>query len=208
MNDGRAPKIVYIASVDDTLKMGFSYAPDNKHRRGMNSRYVDYEEVEDGYTVATQKKWELGSSVLYTSLGYGLFNRTDKELSLGVTFENGNFNIASGYKKAYVDGGKNQISTIKVNDNLPTFFDNYREAQAWNISAGYKWEKYKTNLSYLLTDAKNTRHQDSIILWSNVYELKNGFELYGVGGYLKMHGTKSSDDDRGYAVISGLGWRF
>ena len=116
--------------------------------------------------------------------------------------------MASGYKKAYVDGGKNPISISKVSDNLSAYFDNYRESQAWNISAGYKWKKYKTNLAYLHTDAKNTRHQDSIILWSNVYELKNGFEMYGACGYLKMHGTTSLDDDRGYAVISGVGLRF
>ena len=208
MNDGRAPKLVYIASISDNLKFGFSYAPDNKNRRGMNSRYVDYEDVEDGYTFAMQKKWDLGENKLYTSLGYGLFNRTDKELSVGVSLEREKFNIAAGYKKAYVDGDKNQISIVKVSDNLPAYFDNYRESQAWNISLGYKWEKYKTNLAYLMTDAENTRHQDSIILWTNVYELDNGFEVYGAGGYLRMHGTTLSDDDRGVAIISGIGLRF
>lgn len=116
--------------------------------------------------------------------------------------------MATGYKKAYVDGDKNPISTVKVSDNLPAYFDNYRESRAWNISMGYKWENYKTNLAYLITDAKNTRHQDSIILWTNVYELDNGFELYGAGGYLLMHGTEQSDDNRGYAVLGGVGLRF
>ncbi len=208
MNDGRAPKLVYIAPIDETMKVGFSYAPDNKNRRGMSSRYVDYEEVEDGYTFATQKKWSFDEGDLYVSLGYGLFNRTDKELSLGVALEKGNFNVATGYKKAYVDGDKNPISTVKVSDNLPAYFDNYRESRAWNISMGYKWENYKTNLAYLITDAKNTRHQDNIILWTNVYELDNGFELYGAGGYLLMHGTEQSDDNRGYAVLGGVGLRF
>ena len=208
MNDGRAPKLVYIAPVDETMKVGFSYAPNNANRRGMTSRYVDYEEVEDGYTFATQKKWSFDDSDLYASLGYGLFNRTDKELSLGITLEKGNFNIASGYKKAYGDGDKNPISTIKVNNNLPAYFDNYRESQAWNISVGYKWNKYKTNLAYLLNDAKNTRHQDNIVLWSNVYEFDKGFEIYGAGGYLRMHGTEQNDDDRGYAIIGGVGFRF
>jgi hypothetical protein len=208
MNDGRALKLVYIAPIDETLKLGFSYTPDNANRRGMTSRYVDYEEVEDGYTVAAQKKWEFDMSRLYTSLGYGVFNRTDKELSLGVAFEKGDFNIATGYKKAYVDGVKNPISTIKVSDNLPAYFDNYRESQAWNISVGYEFDKYKTNLAYLVTDAENTRHQDSMILWSNVYELDSGFEIYGAGGYIQMHGDEQEDDNRGYAVVSGIGFRF
>ena len=208
MNDGRAPKFVYIAPIDNTTKAGFSYTPDNANRRGMNSRYVDYEEVEDGYSFALQKKWQADEWTLYTSAGYGLFNRTDKELSLGVTLEKGKFNIAAGYKKAYVDGDKNSISMTKVSDNLPAYFDNYRESQAWNVSVGYEWDKYKTNWAYLITDAENTRHQDSMILWSNVYELNNGFEVYGAGGYIQMHGDEQEDDNRGYAIVSGIGYRF
>ena len=64
MNDGRALKLVYIAPIDETMKVGFSYAPNNANRRGMTSRYVDYEEVEDGYTFATQKKWSFDDSDL------------------------------------------------------------------------------------------------------------------------------------------------
>ena len=40
------------------------------------------------------------------------------------------------YKKAYVDGTKNPISIEKLNDNLPAYFDNYRESEAWNVSVG------------------------------------------------------------------------
>ena len=41
-----------------------------------------------------------------------------------------------------------------------------------------------------------------------MYEIGNGFEFYGAGGYLRMHGTKLSDDNHGYAVLSGVGLRF
>lgn len=43
INDGRAPKLSYITPWLGNTKFGFSYTPDNAHRRGMVSRYTDYE---------------------------------------------------------------------------------------------------------------------------------------------------------------------
>lgn len=208
MNDGRAPKFTYIKPFANDIKAGFSYTPDNAHRRGMVSRYVDYEKKEDGYSFGLQKKWNLDTSTLYASAGYGLFNRTDNEFSLGITWEYKNFNIASGYKKAYIEGDKNPISTQRINDYLPAYFDNYRESEAWNISIGYKWDKLKTNLAYLNTKAKNTRHQDNFWLWSNIYSINNHVELFLSTAYLDVHELNRSDDNRGYGVITGIGYRF
>lgn len=208
LNDGRAPKFNYITPDLNGFKAGFSYTPDNANRRGMTSRYVDYEKQEDGYTVALQKKHKFSEWTLYTSAGYGLFNRTDNEFSFGATVEYKNFNIASGYKKAYIDGKKNPISDYKVNSHLPAFFDNYRESEAWNISAGYKWEKYQTNFAYLNTSAKNTRHQDNLLIWSNIYNYNKYFDIYLVGAYLNYHQAETFDDNRGYAVITGIGLKF
>ena len=87
INDGRAPKLSYITPWLGNTKFGFSYTPDNAHRRGMVSRYTDYEKTMDGYVWAMQNKWQLSSSVLYTSAGYGIFNRTDKEASVGVRWQ-------------------------------------------------------------------------------------------------------------------------
>ena len=208
LNDGRAPKFAYILPFDDSLKFGFSYAPDNANRRGMTSRYADYEKTQDGYVWAVQKKWQLDEAKVYASAGYGIFNRTDKELSLGLSLEYGGFNTAMGYKKAYVDGSKNPIAEIKVSDNLPAYFDNYRESDAWNISVGYGWDKFKTNLAYLNTNAENTRHQDNMIMWSNVYIPVKNVELYAVGAYLGFHGKEKQDDNHGYASIFGVGYRY
>lgn len=208
MNDGRAPKFTYIKPFSTGTKLGFSYTPDNAHRRGMVSRYADYETNEDGYTFAIQQKYKIGKGVLYTSLGYGIFNETDKETSYGITYEYQNFNIAMGYKKAYIDGNKNPITTQKINSHLPAYFDNYRESEAYNISMGYKFDKYKTNIAYLNTSANNTRHQDNMILWSNVYNVTNNIELYTSTAYLNTHDLESDDDNRGYAVITGIGIRF
>ncbi len=208
MNDGRAAKFTYILPYKDSLKIGFSYTPQNEHRRGMVSRYVDYETNEDGYSFGLQKKWQLCHSKFYTSLGYGIFNETDKELSIGLTFEYNNFNIATGYKKAYVDGNKNSISTSRINEYLPAYFDNYRESTAWNISIGYKWDNYKTNIAYLNTKAENTRHQDNLILWSNVYSYNKYLDIFLSATYLNTHGLVSDNDNRGYGVISGIGIKY
>ncbi len=208
LNDGRAAKIVYILPLDDDVKVGFSYTPDNANRRGMVSRYVDYEEQEYGYTGGLQKKIKYNDNIFYTSLGYGIFNRTDKELSLGLSWEYKNFNAAMGYKKAYVDGDKNPISFTSVRGSLPAYFDNYRESEAWNISIGYQWNKFKTNVAYLNTTAENTRHQDNLFLWSNVYSMDNKVELYTMGTYLNTHGEDVDNDNRGYAIICGVGFRF
>lgn len=208
LNDGRAAKFVYILPVDENTKVGFSYTPDNANRRGMTSRFADYEKTEDGYTMALQKKWNIGGWKMYNSLGYGIFNRTDKELSLGIALEKGGFNIATGYKKAYVDGLDNPIATQKINDRLPALFDNYRESEAWNISMGYERDKFATNVAYLNTGADNTRHQDNLLVWSNVYSITDNVEFYAAAAYLNFHGGKDADDDRGIAGISGLGLRF
>ena len=208
LNDGRAAKFTYILPVRDEIKVGFSYTPDNADRRGMNSRYVDYEKKEDGYTGAIQKKWNIGKIKIYNSIGYGIFNRTDKELSLGTVIEYDGLNIGVGYKKAYVDGVKNPVSMSRINENLPAYFDNYRESKALNFSVGYKRNDFQTNLAYLNTSAQNTRHQDNLLIWSNVYSVNDNIEVYLMGAYLNIHSLKMQDDGSGYAAISGIGFRF
>ena len=137
MDDGRALKFSYFTPMIGNTKFGFSYAPDNASRRGMVSRYANYEKEEDGYTAAMLNKWKLGSGDLYTSAAYGLFNRTDHEWAFGARWIAGGFNVSASYKKAYIDGDKNPISTQAVNSYLPAYFDNYREGQAWDFSIGY-----------------------------------------------------------------------
>ena len=84
MDDGRSFKFSYFTPMIGNTKFGFSYAPDNASRRGMVSRYTSYQKKEDGYTAAMQNKWNPGLGDLYTSVAYGLFNRTDNEWAFGV----------------------------------------------------------------------------------------------------------------------------
>ena len=210
MDDGRALKFNYITPEIGNTKLGFSYTPKNEHRRGMVSRYANYEKRDDGYAFSMNNEWKSSFADVYTSVGYGIYNSTDKELSLGLTIEKGDFNAATGYKKAYVDGTKNPITTSMIDSRLPAYFDNYRESQAWDISVGYKYDKFKTNLAYLYTKSDNTRHQEHIYIFSNIYNITKWFEVYGIGAYINAKGLEkhSNDNNKGYAVITGIGFRF
>lgn len=208
ITDGRAQKITYLSPHFDNAQIGFSYTPHNANRRGMTSRYTNYETPEDGYTVGFQKKWQLDAHKIFLSAGYGIFNRTDKETSLGLTWEYKNFNIAAGYKKAYIDGSRNPIATQAQSASLPALFDNYRESQAWNISTGYKNDYFKTNLAFLQTQADNTRHQDNLLIWSTIVPLNDYLEGYTIGSHLNTHGNSSCDDNDGYGLIVGFGFKF
>ena len=210
MDDGRALKFSYFTPMISNTKFGFSYAPDNASRRGMVSRYVNYEKKEDGYTAAMLNKWKLGSGDLYTSAAYGLFNRTDHEWAFGARWIAGGFNVSASYKKAYIDGDKNPISTQAVNSYLPAYFDNYREGQAWDFSIGYDFGRFKTNLAYLHTEAENTRNRDDLFVQTNRYALNKYFELFLINAYLNSKGNDrwSDNNNRGYAVITGLALKY
>lgn len=209
LTDGRAPKLTYITPKINGFKLGASYTVHNANRRGTTSRYVDYETNEDGYTFGAQKEFILyEKSKIYTSLGYGVFNSTDKEISFGSQYHYGSFNIGAGYKKAYIDGTKNPISTKRVNSYLPAYFDNFRESESYNISMGYGWEKFKTNIAYFFSEATNTRHQNSLYIWSNVYNLTDNVELYGILSHLNSNSETHEKDNEGTSFIMGIGYRF
>lgn len=210
MDDGRALKFSYFTPLVGNTQFGFSYTPDNANRRGMVSRYARYEKNEDGYAAAMQNRWKLGTGDLYTSAAYGLFNRTDNEWALGARWVVGRFNISASYKKAYVRGDKNPISTEAVNVHLPAYFDNYREGQAWDCSLGYDFGRLKTNLAYLRAEADNTRHRDDLLVQTNRYALNQYWELFLINGYINSKGSDrhSNNNNKGYAVITGLALKY
>lgn len=206
MDDGRSFKFSYFTPMIGNTKFGFSYAPDNASRRGMVSRYTSYQKKEDGYTAAMQNKWNPGLGDLYTSVAYGLFNRTDNEWAFGVRWVVDKFNVSTSYKNAYIDGDKNPISTTARSPHLPAYFDNYREGEAWDFSVGYDFGRFKTNFAYLHSEAKNTRNRDDIFIQANRYSLNEYFELFWVNAYSNSKGVdrNSDNNNKGYAVITGI----
>lgn len=210
MDDGRSFKFSYFTPMIGNTKFGFSYAPDNASRRGMVSRYTSYQKKEDGYTAAMQNKWNSGLGDLYTSVAYGLFNRTDNEWAFGVRWVVDKFNVSTSYKNAYIDGDKNPISTTARSPHLPAYFDNYREGEAWDFSVGYDFGRFKTNFAYLHSEAKNTRNRDDIFIQANRYSLNEYFELFWVNAYSNSKGVdrNSDNNNKGYAVITGIALKY
>lgn len=210
MDDGRSFKFSYFTPMIGNTKFGFSYAPDNASRRGMVSRYTSYQKKEDGYTAAMQNKWNPGLGDLYTSVAYGLFNRTDNEWAFGVRWVVDKFNVSTSYKNAYIDGDKNPISTTARSPHLPAYFDNYREGEAWDFSLGYDFGRFKTNFAYLHSEAKNTRNRDDIFIQANRYSLNEYFELFWVNAYSNSKGVdrNSDNNNKGYAVITGIALKY
>ena len=210
MDDGRSLKFSYFTPMIGNTKFGFSYAPDNASRRGMVSRYTSYQKKEDGYTAAMQNKWNPGLGDLYTSVAYGLFNRTDNEWAFGVRWVVDKFNVSTSYKNAYIDGDKNPISTTARSPHLPAYFDNYREGEAWDFSVGYDFGRFKTNFAYLHSEAKNTRNRDDIFIQANRYSLNEYFELFWVNAYSNSKGVdrNSDNNNKGYAVITGIALKY
>lgn len=210
MNDGRSAKLNYISPEFWRSHIGFSYTPDSSNRRGMTSRYVDYEGREDGYVFALKHYEYLWGGKLTLSTGFGLFESSTKETSLSAGYTKGGWTFGLGYKKAYVDGDKNAISTTAVNSYLPAYFDNYRESRSWDVSLGYDFGDFRTNLAYLNTQADNTADRDQLLIQSNVFKLQHGLELYWMNVWMNSDGDTrlKHNDTKGYAVISGIGWRF
>ena len=210
MDDGRSFKFSYFTPMIGNTKFGFSYAPDNASRRGMVSHYTSYQKKEDGYTAAMQNKWNPGLGDLYTSVAYGLFNRTDNEWAFGVRWVVDKFNVSTSYKNAYIDGDKNPISTTARSPHLPAYFDNYREGEAWDFSVGYDFGRFKTNFAYLHSEAKNTRNRDDIFIQANRYSLNEYFELFWVNAYSNSKGVdrNSDNNNKGYAVITGIALKY
>lgn len=210
MDDGRSFKFSYFTPMIGNTKFGFSYAPDNASRRGTVSRYTSYQKKEDGYTAAMQNKWNPGLGDLYTSVAYGLFNRTDNEWAFGVRWVVDKFNVSTSYKNAYIDGDKNPISTTARSPHLPAYFDNYREGEAWDFSVGYDFGRFKTNFAYLHSEAKNTRNRDDIFIQANRYSLNEYFELFWVNAYSNSKGVdrNSDNNNKGYAVITGIALKY
>lgn len=209
MTDGRAAKFNYITPKLGNTLLGFTYTPDNPSRRGMVSRYNNYER-DDAYVTAMHNEWEFDFADMYTSVGYGLFNRTDKELSLGVTLARGGWTVGVGYKKAYVDGKKNSITTVTTDSRRPAYYDNYRESQAWDISVGYEIGPVKTSIAYLHTKADNTKNEDDLVIWSNTYSYNKYLDIYAIGAYQNSREMNKLDENRnkGFAFIAGVGINF
>ena len=68
----------------------------------------------------------------------------------------------------------------------------------------------KVNFAYLHTEAKNTRNRDDLYVQANSFEVNKYVELFLINGYINSKGTErlSKNNNRGYAVISGVALKY
>jgi len=205
--DGTAPKISYITPEYHNLTLGISYVPETYSRTGLVNRDASYAE-KDGYIAAAYYTADLGFAEMESSAGYAIFNQDDKEASLGLSLYRSGWTLGGSWRKTYVDGGDFPITQISVNPKLPDYFDNYREAEAWDLGLGYEFGPFKTAVSYFTSKAENTKNRDKIWLWSNEFRYSKNLTFYLVGAKADFIGQTKDLSNQGYSAITGFSLSF
>ena len=203
--DGTAPKITYITPEFYGSYVGVSYVPEIYNRRGLVNKYADYAK-EDGYVLSAYHYEDLGFADLNSSVGYGVFHNDDKEFSLGLNLSRGNWSLGGSWRKTYVDGQPYETKPLRTS----LLFDNYREASAWEVGLGYDFGPYSMSLSYFDSKADNTKNHDKVVMLSNVFQVNKYMEIYALGAYSQFEGQTHAleENNKGYAVITGVGFKF
>lgn len=207
--DGVAPKISYITPEIYRISFGVSFTPDTYDRRGLVNKFARYAD-DTAYVFSLYSEQDLGFADMSAALGYGIFNQDDKEFTAGLSFYKGGWTLGASYRKTYVDGGDYKITQQSLNPRLPDLFDNYREGQAWDVGLKYEIGPFQTALSYLHSEAKDSRNKDDIILLSNQYQLNKYVDLYLVGAQVNFRGADRTiaENNKGYTVVAGVGLHF
>ena len=204
--DGVAPKVSYITpSFYDTV-VGFTYVPDAYNRRGLISNQASYSH-KDGYIAAIYSEQSFKGFSAALSGGYALFHDNDNEFSASLKLSRGNWSLGGGWRKTYIDGEDKQKST---SNNLPEFFDGYREGEAWDIGLGYEIGPYQMALSYFESQSSRTNNKDKIWIFSNQYQYNQYLDIYLAAAHVDFAGNNKdvADNNQGYAFVSGLGINF
>ncbi len=204
--DGVAPKISYISPEIKGSVIGFSYVPDTFNRRGLINNHADYSSKE-GYIASIYSSQEYKGLNINASAAIANFKDDDKEFSASLQLSYGNWTLGGGWRKTYIDG-KEKVQ--KHDSRLPEFFDGYREGEAWDVGAKYQIGPYEGSLSYFVSKADNSSNQDKILSFSNKYQVNKSFDTYFAVAHVDFSGDNNytSDNNKGYAFIGGVGFNF
>lgn len=205
--DGTTPKITYILPAYENLLVGLSYAPQTYSRTGLVNREAGYADKE-GYVAALYYAMDLYDAELETSVGYGIFNQDDKDLSLSAKLYYVGWTLSGGWRKTYIDGTDYSSQKNKMNPRLPELFDNYREGSAWNVGLGYEFGPLKTALSYFESKSENTKNKDKMWILSNEFQYDKHLSFYLAGAKADFRGQAKEESDKGYAAITGISVKF
>ena len=205
--DGTAAKISYITPDYHDLTFGFTYVPDTYSRTGLVQKGAKYAR-DDGYIGAAYYTADLGFAELETSLGYAVFHKNDKELSIGASLYRAGWTLGGSWRKADVEGNSYPITKISQNRKLPDLFDNYREGEAWDVGIGYEFGPVKTALSYFESKATNTSNKDKIWLLSNEFRYNKHLAFYLATAKVDFEGLTHQESNRGWATMTGFSLSF
>lgn len=199
--DGVAPKINYVSPEFWGTAVGFSYMPDSYNRRGLENKKADYAH-DDAFVGAVYSDKRIGNINTKTAFGYAQYHENDKEFSVNVNLNYGNWTLCGGFRKTYIDGE----DKLKTKENLPEDFDGYREGYAWNVGIGYEIGPFSTSLSYFDSKQKEKNNQNKVLVWSNQFEFNKYLEMYLAAAKLDYKNENIKDD--GYAGVVGIGVKF
>ena len=199
--DGVAEKVSYISPEFYGTAVGFSYMPNAYNRKGLINKHAGYAH-KDGFVGAVYSDQDWGFFESKASFGYAQYQGNSKEFSYGLNLSRGNWTIGGGFRKSYIDGDNKSIP----NRLLPTDFDGYREGYAWNIGAGYEIGPFSSALTYFESKAKSSDDENKIVSFSNEYQLNKNFNIYAAALYADYDNT--TEDTKGYAVVTGIGVKF
>ena len=206
--DGVAPKISYISPSFYDTYLGVSYVPDAYNRSGLISKYASYEH-DDGIIASIYSYQDMELFTITASAGYARFHDNDNEFSASLSLQKGNWTIGGGWRNTYIDG-KDKQQNKNYTEEMPEYFDAYREGQAWNIGVGHQIGPFKTALSYFESKAKRSDNSDKIITFSNQYQYDKHINIYLAASHVNYNGADNSKDNNnnGYAIVAGVGLNF
>lgn len=199
--DGVAPKINYISPEFYGAGVGLSYIPDSYNRRGLENKHAGFAH-KDGFAGALYYDNDWGFFESKTSFGYAQYHGNDKEFSHSTSLSRGNWSLGGGFRKTYIDGDDKSAQS----ENLPEFFDGYREGIAWNIGIGYEIGPVSSSLSYFDSKADHSENRNKMVAFSNQYQFNKNIDIYAAAAYVDY--DSNVEDKSGYAFVLGMGVNF
>ena len=204
--DGTALKASYISpEFNNGTMFGFSYIPDSYSRDGLINRRASYKN-KSGYVAAITNTQDISNFNITASAAAAYFADNDQEISLGLNVYRKGWTIGGGLRRNWVnhyDAKMNQPLRKSLN-----YFDNYRNAWAYNAGISYEFGPFKTALTYFYSHTQDHDFKDQIIQLSGLYQFNKYLNIYAALAHAQFDSPKNESDNQGYAGILGFGLKF
>lgn len=199
--DADAPKISYATPEFYRTKLAVSYTPDSYSEAGLINKHSRYDS-RSSYAAGLYNHQELGTFEVESSLGYAYNRKNNQEVSAGLSIYRKGWTLGGSYRKSFTSSGDYALNDAA---GLPYYFDGYRRGSAYNVGLSYEFGPLTTGISYFASSADKTDNKDKIVTWANKIAVHKYVSLYLAAAYAEYTGGRSlSENNRGYAFISGL----